>query len=149
MKKILSIVLIMIAVLPILTGCTASTFKSYTYKVETGDKIKIKMDTNDGYDLSKDLPFTISKDDTELSKGTFLKEEGYSYYDAAIKNDKLAKVIDSGTKDKIDYTFYTFNNTEYNYLIKVKDSKTGLIIVNKNSDSEAKEIFERLTITKE
>ena len=50
----------------LLTGCTTS--KSYTFKVETGDEIEVKLNTNDGYDITSDLPFSVLKDEETLVK---------------------------------------------------------------------------------
>ena len=55
MKKIFKSILLVGIMMLALTGCT--TNKSYTYTVETGDKVKITLNTTDGYDLSSDLPF--------------------------------------------------------------------------------------------
>ena len=147
MKKILSSLVLVMAMVLTLTGCTTS--KSFTWDVNTGDKIKIKVDTSGGYDITSDLPFTISKDDETLSQGTFITIDGYNQYMNAVDNDSTANVIDSGTKNGITYTFYSVNNSEFNYLIKIDGSNTGILLGNPNSQSEAEEIFNRLTISKE
>ena len=144
MKKIfMSAILLSMIVLA--TGCT--TTKSYTFKVETGDNIEVKLDASDGYDITSDLPFTISKDGEDLSQGTFITLDGYDYYITGVNNNSDAKIIDSGTKNGLEYTFYSYDS-EYNYIIKVKDSNTGLVIGNIVSEESAKECFDRLTITK-
>ena len=137
-KKIISLAMIF-SVLLMITGCTSN--KAYTFTVETGDKIKVELDTTDGYDLSSDLPFTISKDGNTLSQGTFIT--------SSAKTDSLAKVIDEGSKDNIDYVFYSYNNSEYNYVIKVKNSNTGILLGNPNSKEEAKTCFDLLTFSLE
>lgn len=147
MKKVLYSLIFLAIILLTVTGCTTS--KAYTWNVSTGDKIKIKLDTTGGYDITSKMPFAISKDDKTLSQGTFITIDGYNQYMNAIKTDSAANVIDSGTKDGITYTFYSVNNTEFNYIIKVNDSNTGIILGNPNSQSEAEDIFNRLTIRKE
>ena len=117
-----------------LTGCT--TNKSYTYTVGTGDKVKITLNTTDGYDLSSDLPFTISKDGNNLSQGTFIKGSDYEQYVNAAKTQ--GQIIDKGSNDNIEYVFYSYNNSEYNYVIKIKNSNTALLLGNPNSEEEAK-----------
>jgi len=147
MKKILSsLVLVMVMVLT-LTGCTTS--KSFTWDVNTGDKIKIKVDTSGGYDITSDLPFTISKDDETLSQGTFITIDGYNQYMNAVETDPTAKVIDSGSKDGITYTFYSVNDSEFNYIIKIDGSNTGILLGNPNSQAEAEEVFSRMTFSQE
>lgn len=147
MKKVFMSLAIIGVMLLTLTGCTKS--KSYTFTVETGDKIKIQLNTTDGYDLSSDLPFTISKDGNTLSQGTFITIDGYNQYIEAVNSDSNAKILESKTKDGISYTFYSYNNSEFNYVIKVNDSNTGILLGNPNSQEEAEKCFEQLTFTLE
>lgn len=147
MKKVFMSLAIIGVMLLTLTGCTKS--KSYTFTVETGDKIKIQLNTTDGYDLSSDLPFKISKDGNTLSQGTFITIDGYNQYIEAVNSDSNAKILESKTKDEISYTFYSYNNSEFNYVIKVNDSNTGILLGNPNSQEEAEKCFEQLTFTLE
>lgn len=147
MKKVLYSLIFAVAVLLTVTGCTTS--KSYTWDVTTGDSIKIKLDSTGGYDITSELPFTISKDDQTLSQGTFITIAGYNQYMDAVDTDPTVNVIDSGSKNGITYTFYSVNNSEFNYIIKVDGSNTGILLGNPNSQAEAEEVFNRLIISKE
>jgi hypothetical protein len=144
MKKIASILSI-IFVLVLLTGCTTS--KSYTYNVETGDKVKIELNTTNGYDLTSKLPFTIYKGDNTLSQGTFITMDGYNQYIDVVNRDPDSKILDNGNKNGITYTFYSYKNEEFNYIIKINNSNTGLLLGNPNSRKEAEEVFDRLTFS--
>lgn len=146
MKKTLMTLAIIGIMLFTLTGC--STTKSYTFDVETDDKIEVKLNTNDGYDITSNLPFSISKDEETLSQGTFITIDGYNQYVSSVNNDSNAKIIESSTKDGLEYTFYSYNDSEWNYIIKITDSNTGLLIGNPISEASAKECFDRLTISK-
>lgn len=145
MKKIFMGILMAGIMIVSLTGCT--TNKSYTYTVETGDKVKITLNTTDGYDLSSDLPFTISKDGNNLSQGTFIQGSDYEQYVNAAKTQ--GQIIDKGSNDNIEYVFYSYNNSEYNYVIKIKNSNTALLLGNPNSEEEAKKCFELLSFNLE
>ena len=145
MKKIFKSILLVGIMMLALTGCT--TNKSYTYTVETGDKVKITLNTTDGYDLSSDLPFAISKDGNTLSQGTFIQESYYEQYVNAANTQ--GQIIDRGSNDNIEYVFYSYNNSEYNYVIKIKDSNTALLLGNPNSQEEAKICFELLSFSLE
>ena len=147
LKKVFMSLAIIGIMLLTLAGCT--TTKSYTFSVETDDKIKVELNTTDGYDLSSDLPFTVSKDGKTLSQGTFMEVSYYDEYVNAANTDSLAKVIDQGSKGEIEYVFYSYNDSEYNYIIKVKNSNTGIILGNPNSQEEAEKCFELLTFTLE
>lgn len=153
MKKITRIfsVLFIGVMLVLLTGCDSSSngvksSKSYTYNVETGDKVKITLDTSNNYNITSSLPFTISKGDEDLAKGIFLDETGYKYYKKATESGANVTIIDSGSKDNIDYIFYNYNDTEFNYVIKIKNSNTGILLGNNVSKDSAKECFDRLKI---
>lgn len=147
MKKVFMSLAIVGVMLLTLTGCTKS--RSYTFIVETGDKVKVQLNTTDGYDLSSDLPFTISKDGNTLSQGTFITTDGYNQYIDVVNSDSNARILDSGTKDGISYTFYSYNDSEFNYVIKIDGSNTGILLGNSNSQEEAKKCFELLTFTLE
>lgn len=143
--KMLSLALISVFAI---TGCTTS--KSYTFDVSTGDKIKVELQTNDGYDISSNLPFEISKDGNILSQGTFITIDGYNQYvDIANDTSSGATVLDEGNKNGVTYTFYSYNNEEFNYIIKVDNSNTGVLLGNDVSEQSAKEVFEKLTFSKE
>lgn len=140
MKKIFLTMVIGIALIT-LTGCTSS--KSFTYKVETGDNVEVTLDTSDGYDLSSKLPFTISKDGKSLSQGTFIKGSYYKQYVSAAETQ--GQIIDRGSKDNIEYVFYSYDNSEFNYVINLKNSSTALLLGNNHSQEEAEKCFELLS----
>ena len=146
MKKIFCVLLVFVSVILVTaTGCSTSI--TLTWDVETGDSIKIKLDTTDGYDMTSELPFSISKDGESLSQGTFITIDGYNQYMNAVETDPTANVIETDTRNGITYTFYSVNNSEFNYIIKIDGSNTGILLGNPNSKAEAEEIFNRLTIS--
>lgn len=145
MKKIRNFIVLSIllaTMLLTLSGCDTKT--SYTYDVETGDKIKIELKTNGGYSMTSDLPIEISKDDEVISQGTFGKKEAYDLYYKIVKEDSKATLIEEKNKDNIEYIFYEYNDSEYNYIIKIKDSKTCFILANNKSKESAQEVFKNL-----
>ena len=160
MKKFL-IVIVLIFVIVVLGFFVLSainggltTEKSYTFNVSTGDDIKISLNTSEGYDIDSSIPFTISKDDKDISQGTFITTYGYNDYINRISSDSTAKILDSSSRSDVEYTFYTVYNTsdnlnEYNYIIKVKGSSTGLLLGNIVSESSAQDVFEHLSFSKE
>lgn len=150
MKKKIYVFMICIGIMIIAVGCgNFTSSKSYTFSVETGDSVKLELDTSDNYDISSDLPFQITKDGEVLSDGTFMQGEMYSQYVESAQYDEKVKVLDSGKVGENEFLFYSYDNSEFNYVVLVGDSKTGLIIGNNVSEESAKEVFERLTITLE
>jgi hypothetical protein len=129
-------------------GCgNATTTVSYTYTIETGDSIIISLNTNDGYSLSSDIPFVISKDKEEQSQGTFIEAEYYSIYVDSVENDENAEIIDQGEKDNCSYVMWNYGDSEYDYVIMINGTNTGILLGNNVSEESAKECFDRLTIT--
>lgn len=149
MKKISKLLLVPFIILLsiILTGCTKTI--SYTYAVETGDDIKIELYKNNdsSYKLSSNVPFTISKDDKTLSTGSFLTSEGYDLYKYNISVESHIKIFEEDEKDGIVYTFFSVKDEQFMYLIKVKDSNTGILLENDHSKKEAQEVFEMISIS--
>lgn len=145
-------VLIIICLLVMLTGCgngvQLKSNKAYEFTVETGDTIQVSLDTSDKYNITSELPFAISCDDKVLSQGDFIIGEAYDEYVNAVQTDSNAKVLDSGTKDCNEYFFWSYNNVEFNYVILIGDSKTGIVLGNNISEESARECFNRLTISK-
>ena len=149
MKKALVLVLSVALLVCLFAGCTTKSSKTYTFTVDNGDKVKITLNTTDNYDITSEVPFSISCDGKTLSQGSFVLAESYQQYVSVVNTDENAKLIDSGTKDGNDYIFWCYNGSEYNYAILIKGSNTGIVIVNPVSEESAKECFNRLTIAVE
>lgn len=147
MKKVLALVLSVALLIGLLTACSIKSSKAYTFTVDNGDKIKVALNTEDNYDLSSEVPFTISCDGKTLSQGSFILAESYQQYVNVVNTNENAKLIDSGTKDGNEYIFWSYNDSEFNYAILIKGSNTGVVIGNPLSEESAKECFDRMTIT--
>ncbi|MCR5144627.1 MAG: hypothetical protein K6B67_04895 [Lachnospiraceae bacterium] len=147
-KKRVSIILSMILVVIVFAaGCgNANKTISYTFNVETGDDIVVSLDASDGYSMTPDVPFAVSKDDEVLSQGTFITADYYTYYVDAAKNDANAVIIDEGTKGDCSYVMWNYNDTEYDCVVMINGTNTGLVIGNDVSEESAKECFDRLEI---
>lgn len=102
------------------------------------------MDTTGGYNLTSNLPIEFSKDDEVISQGTFAQEYAYDEYYKLVKNGSDATIIEEKSNDNIEYFFYEYDDSEYNYIIKIKNSKTCFVLGNNKSKKSAQEIFERL-----
>lgn len=131
----------------ILTACSSS--KAFTYNVETGDTIKVQLDTTNKYDLSASLPFTISRDGEALSKGRFIYGSIFEDYQEIVDQDEDAVILETGIKDGNSYFLWSYQGTEYNYVVLIQDSETAILICNQVSEESARACFERLTFTKE
>lgn len=147
MKKRLVYVFAILSMMILFVGCgNAKTSKTYTFNVETGDSVKVKLDTSDKYNITSEVPFEISQDGDVKSQGTFIFGEAYDQYKDVVDTDENAELLDSGNKDGNEYVFWSYNDSEYNYAILIEGSSTGLILGNDVSEESAKECFNRLTI---
>ena len=151
MKNILKYLFVAVLFAVVTSGCT--TYKSYTYNVETGDKIAVKLKTGNGYQLNKDsnsdaVDFEITKSGEVQSQGVFIYDNYYDQYVNNAKNDSSSTIIEEKSKNGITYVFYNYNNQEFNYIIKIDNSSTAIILGNSVSESSAKEVFNRLSFSK-
>lgn len=159
MKKALIIILIVLVVLA-LAGFglykmgVLQTSRSFLFNVNTGDQISVSLKISNGYDIDSNSPFNISKDDVIVSTGTFISEDLYDQLVTSLKSQKdTIKIIEQSSRDDVVYTFYTvYNSTddcdEFYYLMKVKNSSTGLVLRNTTSKESAQEVFNLLTLSK-
>lgn len=135
--------------LTLLSGCSTSSSKAFTFSVDTGDSVQVRLVTSDGYDLSSDVPFVISHEGKTLSQGAFMPRESYEQFVGAIESDENAVLLDSGTKDGNDYIFWSYNDSEFDYAILIDGSNTGIVLGNIVSQESAVECFNRLTVSAE
>lgn len=91
------------------------------------------------------MPFKITKDGETLSQGQFITLEDYEQYKNSVPNESGVDIIGEET----EYIFYSYNDKEYNYVIKIEGTETGLVLDNNVSKSSAIECFEILKITEE
>lgn len=142
MKRCIFLSFMVISLL-LVTGCTF--YRSVTFTVETGDKVEIKLDASDGYSITTNLPFAITKDDNVVTEGAFLTLDEFEQFKETILNNEESTIIDQD--DEGTYIFFNYKDTEYDYLIKLPRSNTALVLKNEVSIESAEEVLDRLTIT--
>lgn len=146
MKRIVSL-LLAILMLSAMCGCADGKMTmSWTYKVETGENVNVKLLINDGYSISSEVPFSISQNGQALTHGTFIKGEFCEQYLEAAKTQEGATFLEEGTIGEHQYFAWSFNNSEWNYCIQLKGGNTGILLGNAISQDSAKEVFRRLEI---
>lgn len=131
-----------------LAGCTS--YMSYTFKVSTGDEIKVKLDVSDGYELSqKDGQFYVEEDGELLLTGIFTTEEYWDYYTENIPVAEGCKVIKegkiSGENEGIIYTV----EDETNAILHVEDSDTYVLMGGVVDSEDVQDVIDSLAITVE
>lgn len=139
------VIAIIIVVSVILILGKVNSKLSYTYEVNTGDKISLILSTSGGYSMTSDMPFSITKDDGIISRGTFIEASAYEVYESSMELIDGIVNSDKGEKDGITYLYFNYNNTEFDYIIKINNSNTGVLLSNSISEESAREMFEKLS----
>lgn len=146
----LKLISLFLAVVLLFTLTACSNFyssKSFSYHVDTGDDVTVSLDTTGGYDLTATLPFEILRDGKTLMQGKFIKAWGYQEYVNAANSDENARVLSSGRRNGNEYLFWSYDGTEYNYVISIGDSNTAVLLCSTVSEQAAKACFDRLNFS--
>lgn len=124
----------------LLTACTTSM--SYTFSVETGDQVEVKLNTSDGLKMTQsDGQFSVlDADGQHLLDGGFVTAEGMDYYRSAMYTEGAEVLLD--TDEEILWTY----DGEYNRLVMVND-RTGVLIGSLMDPETAENAYQQLTIT--
>ena len=149
MKRLLSIAGVLMCIVFLLAGCGTYSSKGITYSIGSEGNISVNIDSSDKYDIKNDSneksTFNVYKGDEKLSTGLFVGTETYEKYCGYVKSDSKSKIIKTSENNDIEYLFYTYDNSEFNYIIKIKNSSVGIILGNNHSQDEAEEVFKRLS----
>ncbi|MBE6760534.1 MAG: hypothetical protein E7554_10730 [Ruminococcaceae bacterium] len=142
MKKIISVVSIALCFCLFLTAC--STSFSYTFNIENGDRIKVKLDTTNGHKLEQnDGQFTVVEEGKDPMYGAFLTEEMFGdYMDTALTKD----VLESGEDFCIFQQDGELGRETY-ILFMVDNSDTGIVLATLQDEAGARALYDLLTIT--
>lgn len=140
-KKTLSLILSLFLV-TILTGCPTKTSKSLTFSVDTGDKVKVELDTSDGLDLTSNDNTFIIKDDKTVVTGIFMHDDVVEEYLKEAPKIIGVKVIDSDD----NMIFYEYENMYY-YIIDLGD--TGVTVSGDLSKESLSDVIDNLEFTVE
>lgn len=150
LKRISFILSLCLILMLSLTACTSS--KSFTFQIENGEKIKVTLNTTDGYNLlQKDGTITIQKDDTNILAGFFLTSEGYEQYADMVNSSSNVTIIKMTPEDAPTFYLYQLEGeagTETTFLFKVENAETGVILASLASADEAETAFNLLTFEK-
>ncbi|MEE0955221.1 MAG: hypothetical protein U0L49_05315 [Eubacterium sp.] len=149
-KKLLVGTAAVVSSVLVLTGCTS--YFSYSYNLDTGDSVEVKLDTSNGLKLKNaDNGFKVlSKDGEELVEGsfdTYEKMQGQGEYIAEAEAAGAEGLNDvySNTDDLLYYSYDENGTTILQQLIKVSD-KTCVIYYSEADKDDAEEAFDALTV---
>ena len=129
-------------------ACTRTSSKSYSFDVSTGDKVEVKLDTSDGYDLTQeDGRFTVkSAEGEDLLQASWATAEDFDSYVETVKNDRNAEI----NIEEDDYIYWDYTEedgtVEHDRAIMVSD-KTGILIGSLADKDDGTKAYEALTFT--
>ena len=166
-KKIISM-LLAIVMISSLTGCgmikdvfskiPTTSSMSLTLNVETGDAIKITMDTSTGYKMTFDnneSMFNIYEKESENSdpimQGIFMTTDSFNEYYNIVYSLTHGNVVGTGSNDTMKYTILVYDDEEMEnptseFMGWVKGSNTGVVFESMVLPTKtAEDIFKLLT----
>lgn len=150
-RKTLTVLACMTAAMFALTGC--STNMSYTYKVGTGDEVKVTLDTSEGLVLeNEDSGFSVTKDDDTILQGIFVDEDTYEVYRDSVKADDTAEIVEEDSANGITWIYYHFDGAsgmESDFIAFIDGSSTGVIIASLEDADTAEAAFDSLSFSVE
>ncbi len=136
-----AIIAVILVIIIVITQLFTNDIKT-TFDVNTGDKIQITLQSNNGYTINNENPFIISQDGKTISTGTFDTGDAYDTYRNLITENNL-EILDEGKAPNFDYFMYN-NENEYNYVIRMSNTRTCIILSNTISENSAKDCFKKL-----
>lgn len=147
MKKAIAAGALLAACALLLTACT--TTKGWTFSVDTGDKVKVSIETSKGYNITGEVPFSILKDNEEIMIGKFGDYDDYDVSKNAIDGETGAVLLKEGKKDGFDYFFCTAEtkkHTEYGYFLRLGNTTIALITTSL-TQTEAEAVFDAMAFS--
>lgn len=148
-KKVLALICCVLFALSFV-GCSFKKYKSITYRLTTGDTVKVTLDKSDGYGLvegASNTLYFLEPDGKRSSVGAFGSKADYFSIYNSLAYDVNVTIYDRGSDKNIEYVFYKTvgaHGEEYDYIIYIKDSNSCFIMGNQESKSSAEEVFNRL-----
>lgn len=131
-------------------ACSVNTNMSFTFNVETGDSVKVKLDTSNGLLLTQDDgQFTVMKDEENILLGMFITEDTYNQY-MSLEDSAQMTVIEKDTVENKKYMFYECegeSGTEYDFVVWIDGSNTGVLMGSTVGESDAREAFSSLSFS--
>ena len=132
-----------------LNACSTSTSMSYTYIVDTGNTVKVTLDTTESdYKIKPDESnFILYNDEQIIAQGCFTDISGFEYYVSAAHADENVTVLED-TGNKVIYMYNDDEYSEYDLIMNL-NNKTCVIIGSLLDDNITqdivKDVLSRLT----
>ncbi len=134
----------------ILCGCGHSS-KSLTFQVQTGDAVKVTLETTEGYRLSEEEgTVVVKKEEEQILQGAFLTREMYDE-NVTMMQSMEGVTVTEGQQDGNSYLFYEYDGDtgyENGYVLMVAGSDTGVFLAGNSPKEDAEKAFAALHFEK-
>ena len=143
---------LIVCMMLVCVGCSKSF--SISYSVNTGDQIKVELDTTDGYELSDEEGTMCILDETGATvlTGFFIDENTYTSYLEMVRGTEGVTILEETTSNGVTYTLYNLETSEMTvneYVCWVDGSSTGILFSGISTMDDAKTAFSKLTFSVE
>lgn len=110
--------------------------------------LKLASTLSLGYDITSEVPFTISKNGETAFQGSFIYSYAYEDYRDAYEAEPTAVFLGEGTKDGNEYFAYSLPD-EVDYFILISGSNTAVLMGSLLPAEDAAEAFDAVTFSLE
>ena len=139
MKRLAGIGLLALAVL--FCGCT--TAKSLTLLTDSGDLVKLTLDTTDGHDWAyRDNVLTIGFRDTKVMEGVLLSGDGYERFVERLKEEY--EFTHETTPFSLDWMV---RDGEVTLLFPIDPGRVGMIVSSRAEGQAVRTVLEKLSFS--
>lgn len=136
-----------------LCGCSTSSTMSLTFVVETGDNIKVTLDTSGGLRLSQaDNGYAVTEGEDTVLQGFFVEQAVYEQYMDAVMTQEGVTVRRQESENGITFLAYSFDGAagmENNFIIWIDGTATGMVAASLADSDTADRAFQSLSFSKE
>lgn len=119
---------------------SSNSYSTYIYTIQKNQVLELKLRNNNDYYMDNSSIYQGAR------KVCSLSPEHISYYQKSYSSAKKTGFIEEGRRDNLEYVLSHSGNYSY-YLIKIDDFYYSLTLYSMSSLDDAKECFDRLTIT--
>ena len=150
-KRIFTLLILCLFSATIFVACSSHSSESLTFNVETGDQIKVSLDTTNGYKLSQnDGTITVEKDGETILQGVFVTPEQFSEYDSSINSTFGVDILEHKSEAPLFYLYQVEgeSGTETDFLAQIDGAQAGVIFGSLSSLEDAKAAYNALTFEK-
>lgn len=130
-----------------MSGCMAKS----AYYSDNKDEIEIIIDGIDAHDINGVNPYSITKEGNTVCVLEFIDAHEYNVRKKIAKNNNayIITEIENDIDKGVSYMLYRDDNYDYNYLMKLNNSKYTMILTSKYGKDKAKDCYNKLNfITK-